>query len=742
MSKRRRIGIGVLLALGSVGCAAWVTFSGGKLESAGKVNPARPPPEQVQARRASGEQILFGDLHVHTTFSADAFMRSLPLLGGEGAHPPADACDFARFCSQLDFFALTDHAEGLTPRQWAETKESVRQCNAVAGDAANPDVVAFTGWEWSQVGVTPEQHFGHKNVIFRDTAEDKLPARPIGAGGTVASAMRNAMRMGGGSNVDRVLVPVRDFARRQRYLDLQEYQRESRSVADCPSGTNSRDLPRDCRELAATPRELFAKLNQWGFESQVIPHGTTWGFYTPPGYAWDKQLRAAEDDPGRQRLFEIYSGHGNSEEYRAWQDVVGDFSQPGAECPEPSAGYEPCCWRAGEIIRARCGDAPAAECERRVKKARADYAAAGVAGHLTVPGASLEDWKDCGQCRDCYNPAFNYRPRASAQYVLAKGDFEDAKGPRHALYGFIASSDNHSARPGTGYKEFGRRKMGEATGPENETWRQRFFPKQKPPLPESDTLSFEELMKLAPFQQVHLERQASFFMTGGLVAVHSQGRSREAIWDALQRRQVYGTSGERILLWFDLVNAPGGRASMGSEVKLGAAPKLVARAAGSFVQKPGCPDWVKERLGPRDVERLCLNECYHAGDARRRITRMELIRIRPQQKPDEKLSDLIQDPWRRIDCPKDKQVCEVEVEDPEFSSGRRDVVYYVRAIQEPTPAVNAGGLRCERDAAGNCVRARPCYGDYRTSFDDDCLSENEERAWSSPIYVRWQEVTP
>src|SRR5207249_3312042 len=158
----------------------------GRHEEPGTPTRTPVPAPAVAARavppaRAATKQILFGDLHVHTTFSADAFIASLPMLQGEGVHPPADACDFARFCSALDFWSINDHAEAVSPRHWQETKESIRQCNAVAGDPHDPDLVAFLGWEWTQVETTPADHYGHKNVIFRDTADDRVPTRPISA---------------------------------------------------------------------------------------------------------------------------------------------------------------------------------------------------------------------------------------------------------------------------------------------------------------------------------------------------------------------------------------------------------------------------------------------------------------------------------------------------------------------------------------------------------------------------------
>jgi hypothetical protein len=235
-----------------------------------------------------------------------------------------------------------------------------------------------------------------------------------------------------------------------------------------------------------------------------------------------------------------------------------------------------------------------------------------------------------------------------------------------------------------------------------------------------------------------MERQASFFMTGGLVAVHSAGRDREAIWDAVKRREVYGTSGPRILLWFELLNPPGSRGRalpMGGEVAMAEAPVFRARAVGSFAQLPGCPDVSTEALSPPQLERLCKGECYHPSDQRRLLTRIEVVRIRPQQEPDEPLASLIDDPWRRFDCDPDPAGCAFTFSDPDFTGAARNAAYYVRAYEEPALAINAGGVRCDLDDEGQCTQANLCPGP--DGARDDCLAEHEPRAWSSPIFVDW-----
>jgi hypothetical protein len=271
--------------------------------------------------------------------------------------------------------------------------------------------------------------------------------------------------------------------------------------------------------------------------------------------------------------------------------------------------------------------------------------------------------------------------------------------------------------------------MTEARGPIDAKWKKTLFGSPER-TKESVSLTADEVLSMRPFQRVWLERQASFFLTGGLVAVHAEERTRDGIWQALFERRVYGTSGDRILLWFDLLDAGEAPMPMGSRLDFEGTPKFRVRAAGAFEQLPGCPDAVTGSLGADRVERICAGECYHPSDRRRRITRIEVVRIGRQMNDDEALGDLIEDPWLTIPCPIDSELCEVEFEDPWFASADREILYYVRAIQEPTPAVNAGLLRCK----GN--ECEPCYGGYETPLDDDCLSMTEERAWSSPIYLR------
>jgi hypothetical protein len=749
----KRIAVaGVALAAGVLWLAYQVSWGLlGKRQGPGEIRAEAVPTQIVFRREAArgaraaalgvprGRQILFGDLHVHTTFSTDAFASSLPIFGGTGAHPPADACDFARYCSGLDFWSINDHASNLTPEHWRETQQSIRECNARSGDPERPDLVSFLGWEWTQVGQTPATHYGHKNVVLLETASDLVPRRPIAE--PIALAVGGAAGPGALALLDLERSPT-------PYFDFARYMRDRSEVPDCKDDIHTLELPEQCREIAATPAALFRKLREWGGDSIVIPHGTSWGFYTPLGSSWDKQLGTDQDDPELQTLFEVYSGHGNAEGYRDWRSVE-TAADGSAQCPAPRPDYLPSCWRAGEIMRERCSAAgeDADTCEQRAALTRQRYVDIGTRGFQVVPGQRPDDWLDAGQCRDCFLPAFNHRPGNSAQYATAISHFDETddateartttsnKRPARTRFGFIAASDGHQAKPGIGYKQLNRNFF--VDGLKFET-------------PEAlDTVLGRggdrsasrplEADNFGGFGTFEMERTTSFLSAGGLTAVHASGRDRRSIWDGLKRREVYGTSGTKILLWFDLLNPPTPQAvnpdrsaPMGSELAMLETPRFRVRAAGSLVQRPGCPDYAMYALGPDRIGALCANECDYPGEKRRRIDRIEVVRIRPQQAPGEPVAPLIEDPWRSFDCPPDPSGCVVEFDDPTFA---RDSVYYVRALEEPTPIINAGGLRCTLDEQGECVSVDACHQNFETAPDDDCLSEGRERAWSSPIYI-------
>lgn len=686
--------------------------------------------DQAEMREMVGappaKQVLFGDFHVHTTFSFDAFMLNLPMAGGGGSYPPSDACDFARYCSALDFWSINDHAEGLTPALWEDTVQSVRQCNEVAGDPSNPDLVTYLGWEWSHIGNTPRNHYGHKNVVLLGTDDDEIPVRPIAS----RSSATDTSTLGP-STLQRLGLATLNG---QRGMDFNRMITAMLNTKACPDNIPVRDLPADCRESAATPEALFAKLDEWGVPALVIPHGTAWGLYTPAGSDWRKQLKG--HNPKWQSLVEIYSGHGNSEQLPDWREVI--VGKKGSlSCPEPTADYLPSCWRAGQLLEESCLDAgiDEEECRRRAIAARRNYVNAYQAGWKTLPGFVATDWLDSGQMRNGFQPAYNYRPRSSVQYMLAIRDFSDALDPKRFKFGFIGSSDTHTARAGTGYKEFARGEMTDGRGAREEGGSTSNF------MFGSSTDSEERVTESVPFvssgesplQLFEIERGSAYFATGGLVAVHSSGRDRNSIWDSLQRKEVYATSGRRTLLWFDLLDGTG-TLPMGSSVRRTSLPRFRVRAAGSFEQNPGCPDYAEAALGSERIDHVCQGECYNPSDERRPITRIEVVRIRPQESKSEPVGELVEDPWRTFPCPADGTGCVIEFADADFAKERRDTVYYARAIEAPDQLIHGSNpLGCTYDDAGNCLSIDPCGSNAPAS--EDCLSEAEPRAWSSPIFV-------
>jgi hypothetical protein len=662
---------------------------GPRADTTGVVDTTSPPGEPT---------ILFGDLHTHTNHSVDAYLFNTALVKGGGVVTPADACDFARYCAALDFWSINDHAEGLTPRAWSDTVSTIRECNAQAGSDSTPDMVSFLGWEWSNSSRdNVASHYGHKNVIFRTWEEGQVPLRPI------AASQKNLF-----SGVSPLLVGVLSvFDGLFDASGFGWYLEESANTPLCAPGTPSRKLPADCLEVALTPTDLYRKLDEWGLDSMVIPHGLSWGTTNP--LTGDFRTQLDEHEERYQKLLEVYSGHGSSEIFEDFTRIAKDTSGE-LECPEATANFTPCCRQAGEIARSHCADPESAACDEEVESAVQGFLVRGTPrGRKLFDDATLDDWAGCGQLQNNFQPSSQYVPRLSAQYNLALG-FDENGQPRRARLGLIGSSDGHQARPGSSFKENNR-------------------------LLYTDHKDRGQLLTL-DLNKADRE-SGGFYYTGGLVAAHANGRDRNAIWNALESRNVYATSGDRMLVWFDLLNSPSGSVPMGSEIAMVDTPRFRVRALGAFEQLPGCSDYATAALGRERTRSLCGGECYQPDGSRRKaITGIEIVRIRPQLTPDEAVAPLVEDRWQVFECPGLGEGCTIEFDDPDYATGGRSTLYYARVIQAPELLIVGDPFGCEYDAAGQCIKRNYCVGE-NAQPDMNCRSEAEPRAWTSPIFVEY-----
>lgn len=683
--------------------------------------------------------IYWGDLHVHTNFSLDAWIMLLP----PGAYAE-EAGVYAEHCAKLDFYSVTDHAEVLTRNDY--WKEAIRAAQARNRNAqahprpdGDPKIVVFTGWEWTQA--TP---WGHKNVILKYDTPDKLPPSPI-------RCYRGFPGM-----------------RPQDWGDF-----------------------RDLTFLAETPAELYALLQNYctqagtGCEATVIPHGNAWGQFTMHT-DWDLQLNPEHHNEEFQRLIEVYSKHGNSEEYRAFppdyryfregrEVAAGECPEPGAcqkVCSAPTASYEPCCWRAGEIVKERCLDPNSDFCQREIALAReaAEPFPNGVARperdqlkpEFRANPAQLNywDWGVCGQCRDCYQPAFNYNPLGSVQKALASAYFDAQGRPTYYRFGFINSTDTHAARPASVMED---KLSAELVMAHGGALLYNLAQKTKRGVAGMD----------ASVPMWGYERIANYLNPGGLVAVLAEHRTRDDLWQALTERHVYGTSGGRIELWLRARLVRQGRTEMVEmgEVSTSAGnPTFYLKARGAFVEDGTCrydeqPE-IRAAMSRHEFERLCFSQCYNPGDERTPISRIEVVKVRqPLTITEARMADLkwspenpdglIYDPYWVAEFHREQ--VEWSWTDSEFKKEApgRSVAYYFRVIQEPTPGYNCRptarltrGQTCDNRIpkpekvaakANPQGRAEPVsraeLGDACYSDAEDVETYCEERAWTSPIYI-------
>lgn len=219
---RKRLVTGLLLISVLAGCSK-VNDPG--LYPAYNVETAVEPPVKPRVLHNAERQLLWGDLHIHTSLSTDAFVmgvRSLPddayrfAKGGEIEHAAGYGIRISR---PLDFAAVTDHSEYLgvvraqnpklplserslrerlvndsplrTTIAWIKTmvgfnpRLGIVEGAEVMSKDAWQDIIdsaernndpgrfsSFVGYEWSSM---PDKNNLHRNVIYRSNAVPELP---------------------------------------------------------------------------------------------------------------------------------------------------------------------------------------------------------------------------------------------------------------------------------------------------------------------------------------------------------------------------------------------------------------------------------------------------------------------------------------------------------------------------------------------------------------------------------------
>jgi hypothetical protein len=219
---------------------------------------------------------------------------------------------------------------------------------------------------------------------------------------------------------------------------------------------------------------------------------------------------------------------------------------------------------------------------------------------------------------------------------------------------------------------------------------------------------------------------------GGLAVVWAEENSRDALFSAMRRREVYGTSGTRPILRFF--------AGREADLRCGD-PDFVATAYAGGVPMGGDLGPVRGGRSPR-FGVLAFRDPGTATTPGTPLQRIEIVKgwVDAAGQSHEKVFEVAGDPANgaTVDTatctpsgPGFDSLCAVW-SDPEFSASER-AFYYARVLENPTCRwstwlCNAQGIDCS-DPAG-----------VPTGYEECCnpavAKTIQERAWSSPIWYR------
>ena len=629
---------------------------------------AEPKPEDYAARgfgsgavnapcaaRQPLRQAWFGDLHVHTALSSDAWMfgvRATPddayrfAFGGVIDLVAGDdgAAGRARLSRPLDFVAVTDHAEFLGEAPLCTEPGSSAYRNAFCAS-----------WRAS---------FGRSDALLRRVFSP-FPSRDVDTCGADGARCRQSAAAVW-QDVIRAAEAWNDTSAACRRTTFVAYEYSShrlgsnlhrnvvfRSAVVPPRPISYLEAPREWTLWSLLER---ACVDVDGCDVLSIPHNANISngrmFALDYPGAWSARARRARAAL-RARLepvAEIMQHKGDSECRNGLPDVLGD--------DDPGCDFE-------------------------------KFEDVGFAGEEPGPcyDGSLADYVP-HRGPDCLHPLSYVR------YALIAGLGEGERiGINPFKLGIVAATDTHNAAAGAvdERRYFGHLGLGDG--------------------------SVERRLELGgqlPGNPYH--------NPGGLAGVWAEENSRAAIFDALRRREVFGTSGPRIAprlfgAWRypenlcrradGLAVADAGGVPMGADLPAatGAAAVPVFWAFANADPAPGEP--------PRLLERLQIVKGWLDDDGRAR------------QRVHDVAGDFIGAAGVGEDCapqgPGHAALCALW-RDPDFDAERR-AVYYLRVLENP---------QC-RHTRWQCLslakerRPPACESD---AFADTI----QERAWTSPIW--------